>query len=108
MESVYRQFSTGASVFMSRRVQDLTPISAVNLRRPPMPLIYPVSPSQCICADNFHYKGQQYFIIVDRYSNWSIGKRAKDGAAGFILSLREEFITFGIPEDICSDGAQSL
>ena len=41
--------------------------------------------------------------IVDRYSNWPI-KKAVGGASGLVKSLREEFITYGIPDELSSDG----
>ena len=71
---------------------------------PPAPLIAPVYPFQCICADYFTYKGINYLVIVDRYSNWPIVERAKDGAEGLINSLRRCFATYGIPDELSSDG----
>jgi hypothetical protein len=71
---------------------------------PPTTPIDPEFPFQCICADYFSHKGSHYLIIVDRYSNWPIVKRTSGGAAGLVKSLREEFITYGIAEEIASDG----
>lgn len=42
---------------------------------PPTPLTSPQYPFQCVCADFFHYKGVNYLVIVDRYSNWPIIER---------------------------------
>ena len=42
--------------------------------------------------------------MVDRYSNWPIVERAQDGSEGLIASLRRTFITFGIPDELASDG----
>ena len=39
---------------------------------PPTPLAIPAYPFQYVCADYFHYKGVNYLVIVDRYSNWPI------------------------------------
>ena len=51
------------------------------------------------------HAGRSYFIIVDRYSGWlSVYKAAKDGAAGFISTIKEYFSTFGIAEQATSDG----
>ena len=61
-------------------------------------------PFQCICADFFTYKGVHYLLIVDRYSNWPIVERSCDGASGLINCLRRTFVTFGIPDELASDG----
>ena len=61
-------------------------------------------PIQLLCADLFHYKGINYLVIVDRYSNWLIIERARDGAKGLIDCLRRTFGTFGIPEELSTDG----
>ncbi|XP_046858537.1 uncharacterized protein LOC124451985 [Xenia sp. Carnegie-2017] len=71
---------------------------------PPTPTISPAYPFQCICADYFHYKGSNYLVIVDRYSNWPIIERAKDGCVGLIKCLRRVFTTFGIPDECATDG----
>ena len=71
---------------------------------PPTPLVIPAYPFQCVCADYFTYKGCNYLVIVDRYSNWPIIERAHDGAKGLIVSLRRVFTTFGIPDELASDG----
>lgn len=71
---------------------------------PPTPLVYPSYPFQCVCADFFHYKGGNYLVIVDRYSNWPIVERALHGASGLIDCLRRTFVTFGIPDELSSDG----
>ncbi|XP_060073014.1 uncharacterized protein LOC132552840 [Ylistrum balloti] len=71
---------------------------------PPTPSVYPLYPFQCVCADFFHYKGGNYLVIVDRYSNWPIVERAQDGASGLVDCLRRTFVTFGIPDELSSDG----
>ena len=71
---------------------------------PPVPPVYPLYPFQCICADFFHYKGYNYLVIVDRYSNWPIVERAHSGAHNLIDCLRRTFVTFGIPDELSSDG----
>ena len=48
--------------------------------------------------------GINYLVIVDRYSNWPIVERAQDGAKGLIASLRRTFVTFGISDELTSDG----
>lgn len=71
---------------------------------PPTPLAAPAYPFQCICADYFTYKGINYLVFVDRYSNWPIVERAHSGSFGLINSLRRCFVTFGIAEELSSDG----
>ena len=41
---------------------------------------------------------------MDRYTNWPLVERASDGASGLIRSLRNYFSTFGIAEELASDG----
>ncbi len=71
---------------------------------PPTPPTLAEYPFQCICADYFHHRGQNYLVIIDRYSNWPIVERTKDGAKGLIDTLRKTFSTFGIPDELASDG----
>ena len=71
---------------------------------PPTIPISPVYPFQCICSDFFHHKGVNYLVIVDRYSNWPIVERISGGATGLIDSLRRLFVTYGIPDEVSSDG----
>lgn len=75
-----------------------------NPRAPPTPLTYPEYPFQCLCADFFHFKGHYYLVIVDRYSGWPTVERASSGCQGLVDTLRRTFITFGIPEELSSDG----
>jgi len=75
-----------------------------NPSAPPTPLTPPDYPFQCMCADYFHYKGCNYLVVVDRYSNWPIVERASHGAGGLIACLRRTFVTFGIPDELASDG----
>ena len=59
---------------------------------------------QCVCSDFFSYKGMTYLIVVDRYSNWPIVERTTGGADGLINCLRRSFATYGIPDEISTDG----
>ena len=43
-------------------------------------------------------------MIVDRFSGWPIVQRSTNGATGLISNLRSTFVTFGIPDDITTDG----
>ena len=71
---------------------------------PPVPPVSPSYPFQCICADFFHHQGHNYLVIIDRYSNWPIVERASHGAKGLVACLRRVFVTFGIPDELASDG----
>lgn len=71
---------------------------------PPLPTVPPAYPFQCICADFFHHKGVNYLVVVDRYSNWPIVERAREGSKGLIDCLRRTFATFGIPDECATDG----
>ena len=75
-----------------------------NPDAPPKEPTVPKYPFQAICADYFSYKGVNYVIIVDRYSGWPIVRKAKEGATGLIHELKEAASTFGIPEELSSDG----
>ena len=63
---------------------------------PPTPPITPAYPFQCLVADYFHYRGHNYLVIVDRYSNWPIMEEAANGATGLTAALRRVFVTYGI------------
>ena len=71
---------------------------------PPTPPILPAYPFQAIASDYFHYRGNNYVVAVDRYSNWPVVETAAAGAKGLISTLRRIFVTFGISEEVSSDG----
>ena len=67
--------------------------------------ICPDYPMQSICCDKAHVGKYTYFVLVDRFSNWpSICQTIGGGAKDLIKFLRKHFETFGVPEDITSDG----
>ncbi|MEW8309573.1 MAG: DDE-type integrase/transposase/recombinase [Candidatus Thiodiazotropha endolucinida] len=84
--------------------QQCNRIAPSNPKPPPTPLSYPEYPFQCVCSDYFHFKGHYYLVVVDRYSNWPIVEKASGGAQGLIDCLRRNFVTFGIPDELSSDG----
>ena len=45
-----------------------------------------------------------YMVLVDQYSNWPIVEKISNGSTGLITSLKRTFSTFGIPEELASDG----
>ena len=71
---------------------------------PPTPPMNPAYPFQCIAADYFHYRGHNYLVAVDRYSNWPIVEEAAHGAVGLVAALRRIFVTYGISDELTSDG----
>lgn len=73
-------------------------------RAPPEDISPPEYPFQQLCADYFTHSGRTYLVIVDRYSNWPIVERAQDGGAGLRDCLYRVFSTFGIAEELTSDG----
>ena len=103
-----------ASVFWPGITPDITAIrtncthcnriAPSNPSAPPTPLSTPEYPFQYICADFFQYKGSNYVVIIDRYSNWPIVERSKSGGTGLMTCLRRTFVTYGIPEELASDG----
>ena len=69
----------------------------------------PATPFEAIFADFFDYAGHHYLVAGDRLSGWveifkSPTGTAKSGASGLISALRLLFSTFGVPEEISSDG----
>ena len=75
-----------------------------NPSAPAIPPMLPEYPFQCVCADYFSHKGKPYMVLVDRYSNWPIVEKISNGSTGLITSLKRTFSTFGIPEELASDG----
>jgi len=72
--------------------------------QPPSDLTLPDYLFQMICSDYFTFNSKEYVVIVDRYSNWPMVYRSESGAEGLVKRLRETFVTFGIPEELTSDG----
>ncbi|XP_048583325.1 uncharacterized protein K02A2.6-like [Nematostella vectensis] len=102
--SVFWPGITPAIVALRERCSYCNRITPSQPSAPPYPPILPAYPFQCICADFFHYKGSTYLVAVDRYSNWPIVEKARDGSAGLVECLRRTFCTFGIPDECASDG----
>ena len=74
---------------------------------PPHPLPSPEYPFQMLASDYFTYEGNSYFILVDRYSNWPSVYAANGedkGAKELTKQLRIHMATFGVPDEIASDG----
>ena len=62
----------------------------------------PCYPLQMLCACFFHYKGLNYLVIVEHYSNWPIVEWAHDKMKSLIHYLHQAFGTFGIRDELAS------
>ena len=76
---------------------------------PPRETKLPTVPFEMIYADFFYLQGKQFLIIGDRLSGWTevISVKpgtASSGARGLCEALRHVFATFGVPEELSSDG----
>ena len=79
-------------------------IAKSNAMEGPEEASHPEYPFQKICCDYFTYESSNYLVIVDRYSNWPIVFKENGKAENLIKRLREVFVTFGVPEELSSDG----
>ena len=79
-------------------------IAKSNAMQPPSDTSPPEYPFHKIASDYFTYNNNDYVVVVDRYSNWPMVFRAENGADGLVKRLREVFVTFGVPEELTSDG----
>ena len=76
---------------------------------PPLPTTPPSTLFEAVFADFFTYGGRHYLVIGDRLSGWVevFGSPAGTTLAGptyLIHHLRSFFTTFGVPEELSSDG----
>ncbi|RLJ22718.1 hypothetical protein DJ031_00320, partial [bacterium endosymbiont of Escarpia laminata] len=102
--SVFWPGITSAITDLRNRCNDCNRMAPSQPSAPPSHQILPVYPFQSMCSDYFTYKGVNYLVTVDRYSNWPVVERCRGGAQGLIASLRQIFGTFGIPDELSSDG----
>ena len=102
--SIFWPGMTPAITDMRARCQACNRMAPSQPSAPPTPPISPAYPFQCIVADYFHYRGHNYLVAVDRYSNWPIVEEAAHGANGLITALRRIFVTYGISDELTSDG----
>ena len=99
---------TPAIIQLRERCQECNRMAPSQPSAPPTPTIRPMYPFQAVCADFFDHHGYHYSALVDRYSNYPIVERAKGGAKGLINSLKGTFSTFGIPDEIATDGGSEF
>ena len=76
---------------------------------PPMEPRIPKFPFEMVYADYFKLQGNHYLIIGDRLSGWTEVFRTKAGShaagsRGLCEALRRVFATFGVPDNLSSDG----
>ena len=76
---------------------------------PSEPADPPSTPFEQVFADFFEFSGQHYLVVGDRLSGWSEifatpSGTSHSGARGLIACLRSFFSTFGVPEELSSDG----
>ena len=43
-------------------------------------------------------------VVVNRYSGWLIVQQSRHGSSGLVKCLRENFVTYGIADELSSDG----
>ena len=73
-------------------------------------LLHPLqTPFEMIFADFFDFAGHHYLIIGDRLSGWQEifqppKGSSQSGSKGLISCLRKVFASFGVPEELSSDG----
>ena len=71
---------------------------------PPVPPSIPIRPFQAIAADFCVARGTGYLVVVDRFSGWPHVVASLSGAAGFSRALVAYFATYGVPEELSTDG----
>ena len=69
----------------------------------------PSTPFEQVFADFFNFGGKHYLVVGDRLSGWSEifstpSGTAWSGSRGVIACLRSLFSTFGVPEELSTDG----
>ena len=90
-----------------------SPCNQIAPSQPAEPLILtpdPEWPFQQIYTDYFEHEGHSYLTTVDRYSFWiNIYHLPNTTATSSLLSnLRTLFASYGVPEEIASDGGQQF
>ena len=91
------------------RCQTCNRNSPSQARLPPKEPDLPKAPFEKICADFFKLAGHFYLVMVDRLSGWPEVLKVKQntgssGAKSLCQALRRLFATFGVPEEISTDG----
>ena len=91
------------------RCNDCNATAPSQTQLPSQPASPPKTPFEQVFADFFDFGGHHYLVVGDRLSGWpevfSTPKGSSNaGARGLISCLRSLFATFGVPEELSSDG----
>ena len=91
------------------RCSDCTRNAPSQAGTPPIPSAPPSTPFEAVFADFFDHGGRHFLVVGDRLSGWvevfgSPSGTIMAGASGLVRHLRSFFVTFGVPEDISTDG----
>ena len=91
------------------RCEDCNRNSPSQAALPSEPASCPSTPFQHVFSDFFEFSGRKYLVIGDRLSGFSEvfftpAGTSSSGASGLIVCLRKLFQTFGVPEELSSDG----
>ena len=105
-------FWPGITSCISNTRQNCNTCWRIAPSQPHMPPIDPMVPSypfQAVATDYCDFEGSHYLITVDRFSNWPevvkvLNSSSNSGSAGLMKSLKRYFATFGVPEELSSDG----
>ncbi|KAK3881918.1 hypothetical protein Pcinc_009183 [Petrolisthes cinctipes] len=95
---------TPAIIEMRERCSSCYRMAPSQPSAPPTPPVQPAYPFESLVSDYFHHCGRNYLVAVDRYSNWPIVEEAAGGSSGLITTLRRIFVTYGISDEVTSDG----
>ena len=64
---------------------------------------------QMISADLFDYQGNNYLVIIDRYSSWPVViKINRPNASELCSHFRTYFMTYGVPQELVTDGGRQF
>lgn len=80
-----------------------------NRNAPSQAATPPSNPFEAVFADFFDYGGRHYLVVGDRLSGWaevlsSTAGTSLGGSAGLVRHQHTFFSTFGVPEELSSDG----
>ena len=92
-----------------RACRDCHTIAPSQAKTPPIEPMIPETPFEAVVADYCDVGSSHYLVTGDRLSGWveifKIAQGTKmSGSKGLIACLRRWFGTFGVPEELASDG----
>ena len=75
-----------------------------NQREPLIPQQVPERPWATVAAEIFYYKGRDYLLVVDYYSNYpKVARLTSKSSEAVILAMNKTFARHGIPERLIAD-----